>query len=116
MWWRCGADGGHGESLPLLADHFPSESRTHRGAARRRATAAPSSVTRPTCRPAALPPHHQGGDALVDVAELSRIALERCATALCATHMMGDLAVELGYYGADETQGEAGESMQVKAD
>ena len=30
--------------------------------------------------------------------------------------MMGDLAVELGYYGADETQGEAGESMQVKAD
>lgn len=39
---------------------------------------------------------------LFDVAALSRIAMRRCATALCAIHTMGSLAEEHGYYGAGE--------------
>jgi dipeptidase len=58
-------------------------------------------------------PVSKGGKALADVRFLNRVALERCSTALCAVEMMGAMAEELGYYGADATAGEAGESMQV---
>ncbi len=39
----------------------------------------------------------------IDIAELSRIALERCKKARRAIKLMGKLAVELGYYGWGET-------------
>ncbi len=42
----------------------------------------------------------QGGDALFCVNELSRVAMERCDTARCAIQLMGDLAVQFGFYGA----------------
>ena len=41
-----------------------------------------------------------GGDALFCVNELSRIAMERCATARCAVLLMGSLAFQFGFYGA----------------
>ena len=41
-----------------------------------------------------------GGDALFCVNELSRVAMERCATARCAVKLMGHLAVTYGFYGA----------------
>ena len=41
-----------------------------------------------------------GGEALFCVNELSRVAMERCSTARCAIRVMGDLAVEHGFYGA----------------
>ena len=56
---------------------------------------------------------YKGGHALLEAGELSRIALERCKTAKCAVETMGALAEEYGYYGADETEGEGGESLQV---
>jgi dipeptidase len=40
---------------------------------------------------------------LVDISELSRIALERCTKAKDAVKLMGDIAVEYGYYGWGET-------------
>ena len=43
------------------------------------------------------------GEALFDIAELSKVALERCTTAREAIKLMGDLAVEYGYYGWGET-------------
>ena len=43
---------------------------------------------------------HNGGDALFCANELSRIAMERCATARCAVELMGSLAYEHGFYGA----------------
>ncbi|MGM0465443.1 MAG: dipeptidase [Acidobacteriota bacterium] len=42
------------------------------------------------------------GHALFDVAELTRVALERCETARKAIKLMGKLAVEYGYYGWGE--------------
>jgi len=35
------------------------------------------------------------------IEELSKIAMERCATARCAVQTMGDIAVDLGFYSAD---------------
>ena len=54
-----------------------------------------------------------GGKAQIEVGELSRIALERCKTARCAIQLMGELAEGLGYFGADPTMGEGGESLQI---
>lgn len=50
---------------------------------------------------------------LFDVAAVSLIALERCDTARCAVKMMGDLAVEHGYYGAGTEEGDRGEALTV---
>jgi dipeptidase len=62
-------------------------------------------------------PRSQGGEALLDVAELSRLALQRTKTAREAIQLMGDLAVEYGYYGAewegDMVYDEAGEALTV---
>lgn len=62
-------------------------------------------------------PLSQGGEALFDVAELSRLALQRAKTAREAIQLMGDLAVEYGYYGAewegDLVYDEAGEALTV---
>ena len=41
-----------------------------------------------------------GGSALMCVNELSRLAMERCATARCAVELMGGLAVRYGFFGA----------------
>lgn len=62
-------------------------------------------------------PRTQGGDALFDVSELSRLALQRTRTAREAIQLMGDLAVAHGYYGAEwegeYAKGEAGEALTV---
>ncbi|KAE9339928.1 hypothetical protein PF008_g11335 [Phytophthora fragariae] len=62
-------------------------------------------------------PLTQGGDALFDVGELSRIALQRATTAREAVQLMGDLAVQYGYYGAvwegRDVYDEAGEALTV---
>jgi dipeptidase len=50
---------------------------------------------------------------LVDIAMLTLIALERCATARCAIETMGGLARSLGYYAADVSAGEGGEALTV---
>lgn len=42
-----------------------------------------------------------GGYNRVGIEDLTKIALERCATARCAVQLMGKLAVELGFYSAD---------------
>ncbi|CAM9441809.1 unnamed protein product [Phaeothamnion confervicola] len=58
-------------------------------------------------------------NALFDISELSRVALERAATAREAIQIMGDLAVEHGFYGSEWDPEdlfsylEAGESLQV---
>lgn len=59
-----------------------------------------------------------GGLAKIEVAEMSKIALERSTTARQAIQMMGDLATELGFYaadwsGGDRSSGEAGEALTV---
>jgi dipeptidase len=41
-----------------------------------------------------------GGQALFCVNELSRLAMERCATARCAVELMGAAAERWGFYGA----------------
>lgn len=56
-----------------------------------------------------------GGKALLEMQELTKIAMERCKDARCAIHLMGSLAEQYGYYGgADDTPGESGESLQVR--
>ncbi|RHY18211.1 hypothetical protein DYB32_010417, partial [Aphanomyces invadans] len=62
-------------------------------------------------------PATQGGSALFDITELARVAFERTKTAREAIQLMGDLAVQYGYYGAEwEGDGvyvEAGEALTV---
>eukprot|EP00614_Pseudopedinella_elastica_P000367 CAMPEP_0172605628 /NCGR_PEP_ID=MMETSP1068-20121228/25869_1 /TAXON_ID=35684 /ORGANISM="Pseudopedinella elastica, Strain CCMP716" /LENGTH=847 /DNA_ID=CAMNT_0013408087 /DNA_START=94 /DNA_END=2637 /DNA_ORIENTATION=- len=53
------------------------------------------------------------GGALLDISELSRLGLERGATAREAIKVMGGLAEAHGFYGADDTPGEAGEALVV---
>lgn len=65
----------------------------------------------------AFPPSH-GGKARIEVSEMSRIALERTKTAQDAIKLMGKLAVELGFYaadfsGGDASKGEGGEALTV---
>jgi len=61
----------------------------------------------------ARPVSEEGGSALLDIRELSLIAMERCATAACAVETMGTLAEVYGYYGADASHVEAGEALTV---
>ncbi|GLE03835.1 hypothetical protein PINS_up012746 [Pythium insidiosum] len=62
-------------------------------------------------------PRQHGGDALFDIAALSRVAMQRCKTAREAVQLMGDLAVQHGYYGAewegDGAMSEAGEALTI---
>ena len=45
--------------------------------------------------------------ALFEIAELSRVALERCKNARCAIKLMGELSEKYGFYGPDGEYGEA---------
>ncbi|KAF0697527.1 Aste57867_11792 [Aphanomyces stellatus] len=62
-------------------------------------------------------PATQGGKALFDITELARVAFERTTTARDAINLMGSLAEQYGYYGAewegDSVYGEAGETLTV---
>lgn len=62
-------------------------------------------------------PVNNGGHALFDVGELSRIALERSASARDAIKLMGSMAEQYGYYGAEWDTSikydEAGENLMV---
>ena len=44
----------------------------------------------------------RGGDALFDVSALTRLAMQRCATARCAIKLMGSLAVAHGFAGSED--------------
>ncbi|KAJ8604794.1 hypothetical protein CTAYLR_001067 [Chrysophaeum taylorii] len=61
-----------------------------------------------TARPAS-----EGGQALVDVRELTLLAMEQCATARCAVETMGRYAETYGYYGAVDSHVEAGEALTI---
>lgn len=54
-----------------------------------------------------------GGKALLQYQELTRIALERCATAREAVELMGALAEEHGFAGNDDGLGGSAESLAV---
>ena len=60
-----------------------------------------------------LPLGVPGGTALFSIEELSRVALERCATARCAVKTMGDLATKYGYFAQDREKEDSAEAMAV---
>ena len=72
-----------------------------------------------TCagRLTARPVYADNGTALFDIAELTRIAMERASSAVQAIELMGGLAEQYGYYGAewegDYARGEAGEALTI---
>lgn len=74
-----------------------------------------------TCRAVfASKPAYAGGKANVNVRTIMEVAMERCETARCAIILMGDLAMEHGFYGAgdpsepyESLQNEAGEALTV---
>jgi dipeptidase len=51
--------------------------------------------------------------ALMSINELSRIGLERCKTARCAVKVMGDLAMQFGFYGENSGFETGAESLKV---
>ncbi|TMW59739.1 hypothetical protein Poli38472_004808 [Pythium oligandrum] len=58
------------------------------------------------------------GKNLFGIAELSKVALERCDSARCAVQTMGDLAVEYGFYSEDSgdpAQPDYGDSAEALA-
>jgi dipeptidase len=64
------------------------------------------------------PPTIAGGSAMIEARQLTQIALERATTARQAVQIMGDLAVEYGFYtadwsGGDMSLGEGGEALTV---
>ena len=69
-------------------------------------------VAESTCgaRTVAKPLGQDGGQALLDIGELSKIAMERCKTARCAIHLMGSLGVEHGFY-AEAIREDSGEAL-----
>jgi dipeptidase len=62
-------------------------------------------------------PVNAGGKALFDLPSLTRAAMERCKTAVCAIKTMGELGEKYGFYGAewtgDSAYGEAGEALTI---
>lgn len=65
----------------------------------------------------AATPRGHGGEALLDISELGKIAMERVGSAREAVLLMGELAERFGYYGAEwDTENrldEAGENLMV---
>jgi dipeptidase len=64
------------------------------------------------------PPTIAGGKAMIEVREMSKIALERTTSAREAILLMGELATKYGFYscdwsGGDDSKGEGGEALTV---
>ena len=62
-------------------------------------------------------PVYVNGTALFDISELTRVAMERASTAVEAIELIGGLAEQYGYYGAEwegeYARGEAGEALTI---
>lgn len=50
---------------------------------------------------------------LLEISSLSKLGMRLCATARCAIELMGALAIEHGYYAAEQIGPEAGEALTV---
>jgi dipeptidase len=61
----------------------------------------------------AAAPGSNPGKAHVDVNTMMEVAMERCRTARCAIHTMGDLATTYGFYGNDAGNEGAGEAVTI---
>ena len=68
-----------------------------------------------TCASKAVGPPLGGGpgNALFEIEELTRIALERCTTARCAITTMGDLASTHGFSTIDRDPGDSAEGLAI---
>lgn len=63
-------------------------------------------------------PVFAGGKARIEIGELTKVGLERASTAREAIQIMGDLAVQYGFYGSDwsggdNAKGDSGEALTV---